>query len=97
MNTSYARLDRTVKLKCPFNPAITWGRGIDKKNLESLTNYQVVNHNLAIAKRMAVSDMNSLIIKNVTSFDFQVYRCSGNNINTGQIDMYDLLLKQTSK
>ncbi|CAC5370257.1 unnamed protein product [Mytilus coruscus] len=93
MNTSYAKMGRTAILECPFDPVKTWSAGI----LDDLITYEIgklVIPNLFFAKRLSVSEMDSLIIKNVTSFDFQIYRCTGNNSSTGKLDTYDIRLKQ---
>lgn len=92
LNTSYARLGRRANIKCPFYPVKTWVGGIEEKNLVSITNYKVANPEYPSAKRLAVSEKYSLIIYNVTSFDFQVYRCTGHKLYT-----YDIQLKQASK
>lgn len=97
MNTSYARMDRTATLNCPFDPVKTWVRGIQNKHLVSLTQYKEVNPKLSVAERLAVSEKYSLIIYNVTSLDFLVYRCTGNNGSTGKLDTYDIQLKQASR
>ncbi|CAG2225149.1 unnamed protein product [Mytilus edulis] len=89
LNTSYARLGRRANIKCPFYPVKTWVGGIGEKSLVSITNYKHVNRNRPNAKSLALSEMYSLIIYNVTSFDFQVYRCTGNKLDT-----YDIQLKQ---
>ncbi|XP_071181229.1 neural cell adhesion molecule 1-A-like isoform X2 [Mytilus edulis] len=89
MNTSYARLGRRANITCPFYPVRTWVGGIRERNLVSITNYKVANPDYPSAKRLAVSEKYSLIIYNVTSFDFQVYRCTRNILDT-----YDIQLKQ---
>ncbi|CAC5370254.1 DSCAML1 [Mytilus coruscus] len=94
MNTSYEKMSGTAILKCPFGPVKTWAAGIAENNSTTYTIGKMINYNLPFAKRLNVSEMNSLIIKNVTSFDFQVYRCTGINSITGKLDTYDILLKQ---
>ncbi|VDI00260.1 neural cell adhesion molecule [Mytilus galloprovincialis] len=91
LNTSYARLGRRANIKCPFYPVKTWVGGIRERNLVSITNYKVANPDYPSAKRLAVSEKYSLIIYNVTSFDFQVYRCTRNILDT-----YDIQLKQAN-
>ncbi|CAC5370255.1 DSCAM [Mytilus coruscus] len=89
---SYAKIGKTATLKCLVQTVDRWDAGIVTKNSTTYALKRIVNEKLQIAKRLSVSEEYSLIIKNVSRSDFQIYRCTG--YKDSKLETYDIVLNE---